>query len=163
MGDVVIQAPIVRKVGNRAVTSSKDVADYFGKAHKHVLDDIRSLISQEPSIEPNFRPNVILTKVGYGVRKDPSYDMTRDGFTLLAMGFTGAKALKFKLAYIAEFNAMEEALKASTEIAQRNGPPFRSPESSARVNSSHQATTLHGKRRVASAPSAKHLRGALFI
>ncbi|MBP2150103.1 phage regulator Rha-like protein [Xanthobacter flavus] len=57
-----------------------------------------------------------------GTRQVRSFDMTRDGFTLLAMGFTGAKALKFKLAYIAEFNAMEEALKApppvSTEIAQ---------------------------------------------
>lgn len=68
--------PIIRVTSDRVVASSKDVATYFGKAHKHVLDD-----------------------------------MTRDGFTLLAIGFTGAKALKFKLAYIAEFNAMEEKAK----------------------------------------------------
>lgn len=44
------------------------------------------MLTEEPSIERNFSLNAILTKVGYGVRKDPAYDMTRDGFALLVMG-----------------------------------------------------------------------------
>lgn len=47
-----------------------------------------------------------------GARKDRAFNMTRDGFTLLAMGFTGKKALGFKLQYIQQFNFMEEMLKA---------------------------------------------------
>ncbi|WP_209487561.1 Rha family transcriptional regulator [Xanthobacter flavus] len=123
MGDLVTAKPIVRTVGRFVVASSKDVAAYFGKRHDHVLRDIDTLMSEAPSCAPNFgatSETVVMPRGG--TRQVRSFDMTRDGFTLLAMGFTGAKALKFKLAYIAEFNAMEEALKApppvSTEIAQ---------------------------------------------
>lgn len=120
MGDLVPTKPIVRRVDNRVVTSSKDVAKFFGKTHGHVLRDIETLMQQAPEAASNF--GLCPYRAVANGREYSSYDMTRDGFTLLAMGFTGAKALKFKLAYIAEFNAMEEALKApppvSTEIAQ---------------------------------------------
>ena len=84
------------------MTSSKDAATYFGKQHAHVLWDIDTLISQEPSIASSFGANEGCVTVGFGTRKVRTYDMNRDGFTLLAMGFTGPRALKFKLAYIAE-------------------------------------------------------------
>lgn len=47
-----------------------------------------------------------------GTRQSRAYDMTRDGFTLLAMGFTGKTALAFKVRYVEEFNRMEAQLKA---------------------------------------------------
>lgn len=93
---------------NKPVTSSREVALNFDKEHKHVLESIRSL---EKDV-PNFRLMFFETTMpdSYG-RKQKVYLMNRDGFTLLAVGFTGKKALKFKLDYIAAFNAMEEKLK----------------------------------------------------
>lgn len=93
---------------NKPVTSSRELALNFDKEHKHVLESIRSL---EKDV-PNFRLMFFETTMpdSYG-RKQKVYLMNRDGFTLLAVGFTGKKALKFKLDYIAAFNAMEEKLK----------------------------------------------------
>lgn len=93
----------------RIYTTSMQVAGHFGKQHKHVLEKISGLIGETP-VEfnrPNFRPVEFVDAKG---EKRPAYRMTRDGFTLLAMGFTGKKALQFKLAYIGAFNKMEEAL-----------------------------------------------------
>lgn len=104
--------PIVTIKNNAVVANSRDVAAYFGKHHHHVLRDIDALIEQAPAIASNFGSIEIDVKVGFGTRKDRAFDMTRDGFTLLAMGFTGKKALQFKLRYIEQFNAMEEELKA---------------------------------------------------
>jgi Rha family phage regulatory protein len=89
------------------------VAAFFGKDHKHVLRDITDLIADAPSIALNFEPIEIAVKVGFGTRMDPAFDMTKDGFTLLTMGFTGAKALQFKLAYIAAFNELEAKANAA--------------------------------------------------
>jgi Rha family phage regulatory protein len=96
--------------------TSRDVAAFFGKEHKHVLRDIEALISADASIASIFGPIEIATKVGFGTRMDRAYEMDRDGFSLLAMGFTGPKALKFKLAYIAAFN---EALARLKELEAR--------------------------------------------
>lgn len=94
-----------------AYASSRDVAAFFGKQHAHVIRDIKGLISDAPSIASNFGAIEVPVKVGFGTRMDPAYEMTRDGFTLLAMGFTGKTALAFKVRYIEEFNRMEAALK----------------------------------------------------
>jgi Rha family phage regulatory protein len=91
----------------RTVTNTKDMADYFERQHKDVLRSVNLLITTEPSIERNFTPIEIEAEVGFGTRKVPAFEMDRDGFTLLAMGFTGPKALKFKIAYIEQFDAME--------------------------------------------------------
>lgn len=106
-------APVVTLSNNRIVTTSKDVADCFGKQHKHVLDAIQNLLVElPPDHQPNFRPMVFEAEIGSGaIRKFPAYEITRDGFTLLAMGFTGKKALQFKLAYIDAFNQMEAKLR----------------------------------------------------
>ena len=101
--------PLVIISGNRAVTTSKDVADYFGKRHDNVIRDIRNLLPDLPSNHLLNFEAVIERKNPAGGEpiKSPIYEMTRDGFTLLAMGFTGKKALAFKLAYIDAFNRME--------------------------------------------------------
>jgi Rha family phage regulatory protein len=88
--------------------NSRDVADFFGKRHDHVLRDIRHLIVEGV---PNFGEGSY-TLPETGPQTHPCFDMTRDGFSLLAMGFTGKKALKWKLLYIGAFNKMESELRA---------------------------------------------------
>lgn len=89
------------------------VAERFGKQHKHVLDSIENFKKEIGTAD--FAALFILSiyKASNG-KINPEYLMTRDGFTLLAMGFTGKEALKFKLAYIEAFNKMEEVLKNQT-------------------------------------------------
>ena len=100
----------VSKINKQEVTvvSSLDVAQTFGKAHKNVLKDIRELNCSEEFGRLNFEPTDYVDEHN---RKQPMYYITRDGFTLLAMGYTGEKAMKFKEAYIRQFNAMERMLQ----------------------------------------------------
>ncbi|MBB5372282.1 phage regulatory protein/antirepressor Ant [Acidocella aromatica] len=113
-------SPIVTIKSGKAVTTSRAVAAYFLKDHNHVLRDIDVLIASAPACASNFGltwEHVPMPRGG--VRQARLFEMDRDGFTLLAMGFTGAEALKFKLAYIAEFNRMEAALN---DARQQNTP-----------------------------------------
>ncbi len=107
------------------VVSSVEVAHHFGKKHKHVLREIKKIISNLPESfhRPNFGPMFAEVQIGNGaVRKDPAYNLTRDAFTLLVMGFTGKAALKWKLRYIEAFNALERAvLENSIELAREAG------------------------------------------
>lgn len=92
----------------KAVTTSLKVADVFGKQHKHVLNSIEKLIQMLPEKgRPNFRQS---TYINGQNKNQPMYEITRDGFVFLAMGFNGEKALGFKLKYIEAFNRMEQAL-----------------------------------------------------
>ncbi len=97
---------------NQALTNSLLVAEKFGKEHQHILRDIRNLIGGMS----NFGETPYFVETSYiheqNGREYPMYVMNRDGFTLLAMGFTGEKALKFKLDYINAFNQMEETIKS---------------------------------------------------
>lgn len=89
-----------------AVTSI-DVADTFEKEHRRVLQDIRELNCSDEFREHNF---VQSSYVNTQNKRQPMYLMTRDGFTILVMGYNGEKAMRFKEAYIRQFNAMEKAL-----------------------------------------------------
>lgn len=93
----------------QAVTTSKLVAESFGKEHKHVLRVIRNLQKDVPNFGLMFSEG--MEPDSYGRQQTTSY-MNRDGFTLLAMGFTGKEALVFKLKYIDAFNEMEKKLLA---------------------------------------------------
>lgn len=97
----------------QAVTSSLQVADVFGKRQDHLLRDIDSLKLDLPNFgEMFFESNA---PDSYG-RNRRIYYMNRDGFTLLAMGFTGKKALQFKLKYIEAFNSMEKQIQTGYSI-----------------------------------------------
>ena len=101
---------------NQALTDSRTVAEQFGKNHQHVMRDIRELIKQTASVShsPKLDSDMFVEtsyQVEDGGRRYPMYVMNRDGFSLLAMGFTGKKALQFKLKFIDAFNRMEEQLK----------------------------------------------------
>ena len=93
-----------------ATCTSIDVADTFGKRHAHVLRDIKELGCSEKFRLSNFGES---SYINLQNKRQPMYVMTRDGFTLLAMGYTGEKAMQFKEAYINQFNAMEKSLKES--------------------------------------------------
>lgn len=92
------------------VVTSLDVAETFMKEHKHVLEDIRRISESLSTAEISALFYEGEYKATNG-KNNPMYYMNRDGFTLLAMGYTGEKAMKFKLAYINQFNQMEELLK----------------------------------------------------
>lgn len=100
----------VRRISKTEMTvvSSLDVARTFEKEHRRVLQDIRELECSDELREHNF---VQSSYVNVQNKKQPMYLITRDGFTMLAMGYTGEKAMRFKEAYIKQFNAMEKALQ----------------------------------------------------
>lgn len=89
------------------VVTSLDIAETFGKRHDNVLKDIRELECSDNFRFLNFEESFYVNQQN---RRQPMYYITRDGFTLLAMGYTGEKAMKFKEGYIKQFNAMEKAL-----------------------------------------------------
>lgn len=92
----------------RAVCTSLDVAETFGKAHDKVMRDIKELGCSPEFGIANFGDIFYTDSMN---RKQKACVMTRDGFTLLVMGYTGDLAMKFKEAYIKQFNAMEAALQ----------------------------------------------------
>lgn len=97
----------------QAVTTSFQVAEVFEKTHFNVLRDIRGLDCSPRFRQINFESSFIIKSIGNskGYRKLPFYYITRDGFTFLAMGFTGKVAAKFKEDYINAFNEMERRLR----------------------------------------------------
>lgn len=113
--------PIVGVRDGLATVSSQQLAEHFGKQHKDVLRRIRDLLADLPDDEyrqRNFAPSFVeVPGPKGGMRGHPIYHMTRDGFTLLAMGFTGREALGWKLRYIEAFNAMETELRRQADKA----------------------------------------------
>lgn len=112
-------------MNNEVVTSSKQVAEVFNKRHDAVLRDIKNIIKnsspQNCGVLKMFAEDTYIAKNG---KTNPMFIMNRDGFTLLAMGFTGQKALEFKVKYIEAFNRMEEELKANSELDKFAKLPF---------------------------------------
>ncbi len=93
---------------DRPVTDSLTVASVFGKEHRRVLQDIRDLGCSEEFRLHNFVQSSYLNDQN---REMPKYVMTEQGFTLLVMGYTGARAMEFKERYIAEFERMRKELQ----------------------------------------------------
>ncbi len=91
----------------RLVTTSLDIAQNFGKRHKHILEAIKNLECSKEFNETNFRPVEYTDVKG---EKRPMYEITRDGFVFLCMGFTGAAAAQWKEKYINAFNKMENRI-----------------------------------------------------
>lgn len=93
---------------HQAVTTSLKVAEVFEKEHKDVMKSIRNLTAQNCAVLKMFVEDKYINSQN---KQQPMYYMNRDGFTLLAMGFTGSKAMEFKLKYIEAFNKMEQAVR----------------------------------------------------
>lgn len=100
---------LVKNIEGTLVVSSRQVAEDFGKEHNDTKKRIRELIRDMGEISHNY---FILSEYKDSLnRTQEEYLLTRDGFSLLVMGFTGAKALEWKLKYIEAFNKMEQALR----------------------------------------------------
>lgn len=96
----------------QAVTDSLKVAEVFEKQHRHVLEKARNLTAENSAVKNMFVETTYINKRG---QKQPIIYMNRDGFTLIAMGFTGKKAMEFKLKYIEAFNKMEQQIRNQSE------------------------------------------------
>ena len=89
------------------VVTSRQVAEDFGKEHKNVVRAIENLTAQNSAVK-----NIMIeSKFEHRGNEYTEYLLTRDGFSLLVMGFTGSRALEWKLKYIEAFNKMEQAIK----------------------------------------------------
>jgi Rha family phage regulatory protein len=124
--------PHIVIVDGQAWTTSLVLAKHFEKQHKSVLRAINTILD---GIDPDYRRrNFALTFQSIpgpngAVRHEPMYRISRDGFALLAMGFTGKKALAWKVKYIQTFNAMEQALlRRSVEPVRKEVPQIDSAE-----------------------------------
>ncbi len=114
--------PIVFAKDGKVFTNSRDVATFFGKQHYVLLRTIDELVGR--GVDNFVETPEVNPQNGQTYR---AFDMDRDGFTLLVMGFTGQKALKFKIAYIAAYNRMEQELN---RLAPQL-PDFTDPASAA--------------------------------
>lgn len=91
----------------QVVVSSREVAENFGKEHRNVIQSIENISAENSAVTQMFFKTTYTAGTG---KSYPMYLMNRDGFTLLAMGFTGKEALEWKLKYIDAFNQMEQKL-----------------------------------------------------
>ncbi|MDS1603487.1 Rha family transcriptional regulator [Escherichia coli] len=106
--------PDVTIENGRAITTSVAIAEFFGKRHDNVLRAIANIECSEKFNALNFEDVTYTDAKG---EKRPMYQITKNGFVFLVMGFTGKKAAAFKEAYIAEFDRME------AELRHNNTPP----------------------------------------
>lgn len=116
--EVVPVTPVVSIDQGQTVVTSRQIAEHFGKRHRDVTRAIRNLLDQlSPEGARNFARTLVETeitgapKMAGSKRVDPAFLVTRDGFALLAMGFTGKEATHWKIAYIQAFNLMEAKLR----------------------------------------------------
>ena len=151
------------------VVSSLDVAETFEKNHRDVMESIRNIESNISTAEFSALFFLDSYKASNG-KLNPMYLMTRDGFTLLVMGYTGEKAMRFKLAYIKQFNAMEKALQGKL-IEREKGIAVRQSLTKA-LQQSAENERMHGHAystytnciyKVLFGKNAKQLREALGI
>ena len=95
----------------RIVTTSKHISTVFGKRHDNIIRDIKALIIEQDCGEfalLNFEETSYVDEWG---RKQPMYQMTKNGFLLLVMGYRTKKAMKFKVEFIKAFDLMRDKLK----------------------------------------------------
>jgi Rha family phage regulatory protein len=111
------------------VVSSRAVAQKFGKEHKNVLQAIENLECSGEFRRLNFQPSSYRNEQN---KKQPEVLVTRDGFTFLAMGFTGKKAAQWKEQYIAAFNQMESLYCGTLKLLKTHSPILGSQNQNSR-------------------------------
>ena len=108
---------LVQVADGQIVVSSRNIAEHFEKRHADVLAGIENIKTENSAVTPMFCETTYTAGTGKAYKE---YLMTRDGFSLLVMGFTGKKALEWKIKYIQAFNAMEEELRKPKAIPEKN-------------------------------------------
>ena len=111
---------VYRGESNQPLTNSKLVAEVFDKEHKNVMQSIRKLMkgtAQNSAVHQMFSESTYLNEQN---KEQPMFIMNQDGFTLLAMGFNGKKAMEFKLKYIEAFNKMKKEIESCKPSVPQN-------------------------------------------
>ena len=122
---------LVKVTDGQIVVESRKIAEHFGKEHKNVMQSVREILAAEKSATKFY----LETTYENRGKEYPEYLMNRDGFSLLVMGFTGKKALEWKIKYIQAFNAMEEELRnqSKTNALPKERSEFKEQELKARM------------------------------
>ena len=134
MNAIINVQDFVQIKNSQTVTTSEFIAQAFKKQHKNVMQSIDALLADlDPTFAAqNFRETETLrdNPLTGGKTKSRAYELTKDGFMLLVMGFTGKAALAIKIAYIQAFNKMAEMLSGSlkTKTALPNGLSLEQPD-----------------------------------
>lgn len=108
---------LVTVAHGKPVANSKDIAEKFGKTHRQVLRNIRELLN-DIGDDLGGCEFALSSYTSSQNKVLPCYELDRDAFALLAMGFTGKPALQWKLKYISAFNKMESALIGGSSVMQ---------------------------------------------
>lgn len=129
------------KMGKEEIpaVTSRDVAETFGKAHDKVMRDIAEIGCSDEFNTANYGD---ITYTDTRGRTQKAKVMTRDGFVLLVMGYTGEKAMRFKEAYIKQFNAMEKVVRGKA-IEREKGVAVRQALTKA-IQQSNEDERMHG-------------------
>ena len=127
MNAVVNLQDFVQVKNSQTITTTEFVAQAFKKRHDNIIRDIENLLSDiDPAFAAqNFKAVERVQKTGFGERATRAYELTKDGFMLLVMGFTGKAALAIKIAYIQAFNAMAAALAGRLKTSSSTTPDER--------------------------------------
>ncbi len=136
------QEVIFENKDEQVFCTSLDVAKVFGKEHKNILRDIKNILNDLREIgdvqcKSNFELSFKVRKIqGFKgrERKYPYYNLTRDGFSLLAMGFTGKEALQWKILFIDAFNEMERIIKNQYTPKLENYNKYKIPNTPYKEN-----------------------------
>ena len=122
---------LVQVTDGQIVVESRKIAEHFGKEHKNVMQSVREILAAEKSATKFYFETTYENRG----KEYPEYLMNRDGFSLLVMGFTGKKALEWKIKYIQAFNAMEEELRnpSKTNALPKERSEFKEQELKARM------------------------------
>ena len=111
-----MEALVLTNKTGKDVTTSLLIAEKFGKDHKNVLRDIQDLDCSPEFSRLNFEQSNYVNDRG---KIYPMYEITKDGFSFLVMGYTGTKAAEFKEKFISEFNKRESLLKNDDYILEK--------------------------------------------
>ena len=116
-----IPTQLVFITGQQTITNSQIVANYFGKRHSHVLEKIEAIKLDAPTdfTSANFSAHAVKMQAGAVTRDSKIYQMTKDGFMFLVMGFTGAKAAELKINFINAFNEAQARLSRTQHPFER--------------------------------------------
>lgn len=116
MNDLFPETLLVSRIGERIYTTSVKMAEHFGKRHDNVMTIIRRVLADTPAAERllNFEESFgYFASANGAMRQRPIYELTHDGFAVVAMGFTGPEAMAWKWAFLSAFRQQEAELAAA--------------------------------------------------